>query len=121
MYWTSRSSTTFRKNRDMKSVKTISISGNMFALPDGMPAKDVQALAGFLCSLSQVRSDYNYDNSTYVYSLGDGVEVRIADRDLVNKEEALTIEKESRARYQAKRKAEEAAAAGDLVAVHVNS
>ena len=105
----------------MNTVKTISISGNMFALPDGMPAKDVQALAGFLCSLSQVRSDYNYDDSTYVYSLGDGVEVRIADRKLVSKEEATTIEKESRARYQAKRKAEEAAAAGDLLAMHVNS
>jgi hypothetical protein len=105
----------------MNTVKTISISGNMFALPDGMPAKDIQALAGFLCSLSQVRNEYNYDNSTYVYALGDGVQVQIADRDLVSKEEALTIEKESRARYQAKRKAEEAAAAGDLLAMHVNS
>ena len=105
----------------MNTVKTISISGNMFALPEGMPAKDVQALAGFLCSLSQVRNEYNYDNSTYVYALGDGVQVQIADRDLVSKEEALTIEKESRARYQAKRKAEEAAAAGDLLALHVNS
>jgi predicted RNA-binding protein with RPS1 domain len=105
----------------MNTVKTINICGNMFALPDGMPAKDVQALAGFLCSLSQVRSDYNYDTSSYLYSLGDGVQVQIADRDLVNKEEALTIEKESRARYQAKRKAEEAAAAGDLVTMHVNS
>jgi predicted RNA-binding protein with RPS1 domain len=105
----------------MNTVKTINICGNMFALPDGMPAKDVQALAGFLCSLSQVRSDYNYDTSSYLYSLGDGVQVQIADRDLINKEEALTIEKESRARYQAKRKAEEAAAAGDLLAMHVNS
>ena len=105
----------------MNTVKTINICGNMFALPDGMPAKDVQALAGFLCSLSQVRSDYNYDTSSYLYSLGDGVQVQIADRDLINKEEALTIEKESRARYQAKRKAEEAAAAGDLLVMHVNS
>jgi len=106
----------------MNTVKTISISGNMFALPEGMPAKDIQSLAGFLCSLSQVRNDYNYDNSTYVHSLGDGVLVQIADRDLISKEEASIIEKESRARYQAKRKAEEVAAAaakGDLIALHV--
>jgi hypothetical protein len=105
----------------MNTVKTISISGNMFALPDGMPAKDVQALAGFLCSLSQVRNDYNYDNSEYMYSLGDGVQVQIAERGLIGKEEAITIEKESRARYQAKCAAEKAAAAGDLLAMHVNS
>jgi len=106
----------------MNTVKTINISGNMFALPDGMPAKDVQALAGFLCALVQVRNDYNYDNSTYVHSLGDGVQIQIAERDLISKEEASTIERESRARYQAKRKAEEVAAAvakGDLIALHV--
>ena len=90
-------------------MKTISINGNMFALPEGMPAKDVQALAGFLCSLCTVRNDYNYDSSTYLYSLGDGVQVQVADREMISKEEAMTIEAESRARYKAKRAAEEAA------------
>jgi hypothetical protein len=94
----------------MNTLKTININGNVFALPEGMSAKDIQALAGFLCSLSTVRSDYNYDTSTYLYSLSDGVQVQIADREMISREEALTIETESRKRYQAKRAAEEAAA-----------
>ena len=93
----------------MKRVKTITINGNVFALPDGMLAKDVQALAGFLCTLSTLRHDYNYDTSEYLYSMGDGVQVQIADRELISREEAQTIEAESRARYKAKRAAEEAA------------
>ena len=93
----------------MKRVKTITINGNVFALPDGMLAKDVQALAGFLCTLSTLRHDYNYDTSEYLYSLADGVQVQVADRELVSREEAQTIEAESRARYKAKRAAEEAA------------
>ena len=98
-----------RKDREMKTVKTISINGNVFALPEGMTAKDVQALAGFLCALSTLRHDYNYDTSEYLYSMGDGVQVQIADRELISREEAQTIEAESRARYKAKRAAEEAA------------
>ena len=93
----------------MKRVKTITINGNVFAVPEGMLAKDVQALAGFLCTLSTLRHDYNYDTSEYLYSMGDGVQVQIADRELVSREEAQTIEAESRARYKAKRAAEEAA------------
>ena len=93
----------------MNKVKTISINGNVFALPEGMTAKDVQALAGFLCALSTLRHDYNYDTSEYLYSMADGVQVQVAERDLIGKEEAKTIEAESRARYKAKRAAEEAA------------
>ena len=93
----------------MNKVKTISINGNVFALPEGMTAKDVQALAGFLCALSTLRQDYNYDTSEYLYSMADGVQVQVAERDLIGKEEAKTIEAESRARYKAKRAAEEAA------------
>lgn len=95
----------------MNTLKTISINGNVFALPEGMTAKDIQALAGFLCALTQVRNEYNYDTSNYVYSLGDGVQVQLADREMISREEALTIEKESRARYQARRDAEKAAEA----------
>ena len=93
----------------MTKVKTISINGNVFALPEGMTAKDVPALAGFLCALSTLRHDYNYDTSEYLYSMADGVQVQVAERDLIGKEEARTIEAESRARYKAKRAAEEAA------------
>ena len=103
----------------MSTIKTISINGNVFALPEGMTAKDIQSLAGFLCALTQVHSEYNYDSGTYVYSLGDGVQVQIADREMISRDEAQTIEKESRARYQAKRDAEKAARAGDLIAKHV--
>ena len=103
----------------MNTIKTISINGNVFALPDGMTAKDIQSLAGFLCSLATVRNDYNYDTSTYLHSLGDGVQVQVADRQMISRDEAQTIEKESRARYQAKRDAEKAAEAGDLIAKHV--
>jgi hypothetical protein len=91
----------------MNTTKTISINGNMFALPEGMTSKDVQSLAGFLCTLCTVRNDYNYDSSTYMYSLGEGVQVQVADRDMLSKEEAQTIESESRARYKAKREAEQ--------------
>lgn len=94
----------------MTTTKTININGNVFALPDGMAAKDIQALAGFLCSLTQVRNDYNYDTSEYMYSLGDGVQVQLADRDMMTKEQSLAIEKETRDRYLAKREAEKAAA-----------
>lgn len=103
----------------MKRVKTITINGNVFALPEGMLAKDVQALAGFLCALSTLRHDYNYDTSEYLYSMADGVQVQVAERELVSREEARNIEAESRARYKAKRAAEEAASAGDLIAKHV--
>jgi len=103
----------------MNTTKTISINGNVFALPEGMAAKDVQSLAGFLCALTQVRTEYNYDSSTYLCSLGDGVQVQLADREMISKEEAITLGAESRARYQAKRDAEQAAKAGDLIAKHV--
>ena len=93
----------------MNTIKTISINGNTFALPEGMTAKDIQSLAGFLCALTTVRNDYNYDTSTYLHSLGDGVQVQVAEREMISKEEAQTIEKESRAKYLAKREAEKAA------------
>jgi hypothetical protein len=83
----------------MTTAKTININGNMFALPEGMPAKDIQSLAGFLCSLATVRSDYNYDNSEYMYSLGDGVQVQVSDREIIPKEEAQSIEKITRDNY----------------------
>ena len=103
----------------MNTIKTISINGNAFALPEGMSAKDIQSLAGFLCALTTVRNDYNYDTSAYLHSLGDGVQVQVAEREMISREEAQTIEKESRAKYLAKREAEIAAEAGDLIARHV--
>lgn len=93
----------------MKSVKTISINGNVFALPEGMTAKDVQALAGFLCTLTQLGNEYNYDDSEYVYYVGEGVRIQVSDQQLMDKAAARSLATESHARYKAKREAEEAA------------
>jgi len=95
----------------MKTVKTISINGNTFALPEGMAAKDVQALAGFLCTLTQLGNEYNYDDSEYVYYVGEGVRIQVSDQPLMDKAAARKLGEESRARYQARRDAEEAAKA----------
>ena len=63
----------------MKTVKTIVIDNNRFALPEGMSSKDIQALAGFLCSLTTVGSEYNYDASEYVYYDNGGVSIRVSE------------------------------------------
>ena len=51
----------------MKTLKTININGNNFALPEGMSAKDIQALAGFLCTLSEVGREYDYDTGESIH------------------------------------------------------
>lgn len=91
--------------------KVISINGTLFALPDGMAAKDVQALAGFLISLTPVQSEYDYDNSDYMYYASPrGVEVRLDNLALLDMTEAQARNKAGRERYEAKRAAEKAAA-----------
>ena len=105
----------------MTTVKTLSINGTMYGLPDGMSGKDIQALAGFLCTLTSLGSEYNYDDSEYVHYSNGGVTVQISDTTLMAKAEARELGDQSRARYQARRDAEKAAAAGDLIAIHVAS
>ena len=105
----------------MTTVKTLSINGTMYGLPDGMSGKDIQALAGFLCTLTSLGSEYNYDDSEYVHYGNGGVTVQISETTLLPKAEARELGDQSRARYQAKRDAEKAAAAGDLIAMHVAS
>ena len=104
----------------MKTVKTIVIDNNRYVLPEGMAAKDIQALAGFLCSLTTVGSEYNYDASEYVYYENGGVSIRVSECEVLTKAEARDLGDQSRARYQAKRDAEERAKAGDLIGLHVN-
>ena len=104
----------------MKTVKTLSINGTSYALPEGLPAKDIQSLAGFLCSLTAMGSEYNYDNSEYVYYVNEGVTIKVSDSPVMTKAEARELGDQSRARYQAKRDAEERAKAGDLIGLHVN-
>ena len=93
----------------MKTVKTIVIDNNRYALPDGMAAKDIQALAGFLCSLVTLGTEYNYDDSEYVYYDNGGVSIRISECELLTKAAARDLGDQSRERYQARRAAEKAA------------
>jgi hypothetical protein len=104
----------------MKTVKTIVIDNNRYVLPEGMAAKDIQSLAGFLCALTTVGSEYNYDASEYVYYDNGGVSIRVSECEVLTKAEAQALGDQSRARYQAKRDAEKAAAAGDLIGLHVD-
>jgi GrpB-like predicted nucleotidyltransferase (UPF0157 family) len=88
-------------------VKVISINGSRFALPEGMAAKDVQALAGFLVTLTPVQSEYDYDTSDYMSHLASqGTEVRVDTLELVDRLAAKKQHEESYARYKAKRDAE---------------
>ena len=87
--------------------KVISINGSRFALPEGMTAKDVQALAGFLVTLTPVSSEYDYDSSDYMLHLASqGNEVRVDMVKLVDRAAAKKQHEESYARYKAKRDAE---------------
>jgi hypothetical protein len=90
--------------------KVISINGSRFALPEGMAAKDVQALAGFLVTLTPVHNEYDYDTSDYQSFLASqGTEVRVDTVELVDRAAAKKQHEESYARYKAKRDAEQAA------------
>jgi hypothetical protein len=91
-------------------MKVISINGSRFALPAGMNAKDVQALAGLLVTLVPVNQEYNYDSSEYMhYPSSSGNEVRIDDAvELMTKAEAQKQHTESYERYKVKRDSEKA-------------
>lgn len=90
--------------------KVISINGSRFALPEGMAPKDVQALAGFLVTLTPVSSEYDYDTSDYMAHLASqGTEVRVDTVELIDRLAAKKQHEESYARYRVKRDAEQAA------------
>jgi hypothetical protein len=87
--------------------KVISINGSRFALPEGMLPKDVQALAGFLVTLTPVSTEYDYDTSDYMAHLASqGTEVRVDTVQLVDRAAAKQQHEESYTRYRAKRDAE---------------
>jgi hypothetical protein len=91
----------------MKTLKTININGNNFALPAGMSGKDIQALAGFLCTLTEVGREYDYDTGESIHfeSLA-GVSVQVSELRVTTKEEAKKLASESRERYHQKRETE---------------
>ena len=87
-------------------VKTIEINGTRFALPAGITTKDVQALAGFLLTLEQV--EYHWlseavNNLDRVNYLGGTPAVRLAEIEVVSKDEADQIYQSDRARRDARR------------------
>ena len=89
----------------MTTVKAISINGTTYGLPEGMSSKDIQALAGFLCTFTAMGSEYNYDDSEYVHYTNGGVTVQVTEIQVMPKAEARELETQSRARYQARRDA----------------
>jgi hypothetical protein len=93
------------------TVKTIVIDGNRFALPEGMAAKDIQSLAGFLCTLTTLGTEYNYDKGDYMHYANGGVSIQVAEATILTKAEARDLGDQSRERYLAKEAAKKAAEA----------
>lgn len=89
--------------------KVIRINSDCFALPEGMSTKDIQALAGFIATLTTVSHAYDWSTSEHVSYSSRGATVQLEDLDLMPKAEAEAIEKSTRAEYVAKRDAEKAA------------
>jgi hypothetical protein len=86
--------------------KVITINGNRFVLPDNMSTKDIQALAGFLLTLTPVDYQYLIDAGRSVYYATDrSAEVRLESLQLVTQSEAEAQGKASREAYDAKKAA----------------
>ena len=85
--------------------KIINIDGNRYLLPEGMTAKDVQALAGFLVTLTRVDYEYCYGEGESLYYAKDGAQVSIGEQTLVTREEARAASEKSRLAYEAKKAA----------------
>jgi hypothetical protein len=90
----------------MKKATVITIDGNKFALPEGIPAKDLRELVGFLHNLSVVGTQYDWENSQElcVYISGP-VTISVSQEELIDKAEARRLGKESQDRYEAKKAA----------------
>jgi len=95
----------------MKTSKVLNISGNRFALPEGMSTKDIQALVGFLATFRSVGSEYDYTASNYLHYVGDCVSVQLEDMELGNKAEVKAAAAKAYVDYKAREKAKEEAAA----------
>ncbi len=90
--------------------KIITINGNRFVLPEGFSTKDIQALAGFLLTLTPLDYQYLIDAGRSVYYATDrSAEVRLESLQLVTQSEAEAQAEASRKAYDAK-KAEKASA-----------
>ena len=86
--------------------KIITIDNNKYELPEGMSTKDIQALAGFLISLTRVEYEYCYGQAENVYYAAEGVQVSIGNLDLMTKADAKAQAKAAREAYEARKTAE---------------
>tara|TARA_R110000823_G_scaffold214558_1_gene344392 strand:- start:15 stop:290 length:276 start_codon:yes stop_codon:yes gene_type:complete len=86
--------------------KIITIDSNKYQLPEGMSTKDVQALAGFLVTLTRVDYEYCYGIEESAYYAREGAQISIGDQELVTKAEAKAKGDKGRAAYDAKKAAE---------------
>jgi hypothetical protein len=90
--------------------RVITINGQRFVLPDNMSTKDIQALAGFLVTLTPVDYSWLMDDARSVYYASDrSAEVRLESLQLVTQSEAEAQGKASREAYDAKQSAKTAA------------
>lgn len=90
--------------------RIITINGNRFMLPESMSTKEIQALAGFLLTLTPVEYEYLIDSGRSVYYTSDrSAEVRLESLQLVSKADAEAQAKASREAYDAKKAAKAAA------------
>ena len=90
-------------------MKVINIDGQRYQLPEGISTKDIQALAGFLVTLTKVESHYLWGDGDYAFYADRGAAVSVEDLQLVTKAEAKAQSDKTRAEYEAKRAAEQQA------------
>jgi hypothetical protein len=85
-------------------MKIIIIDNNRYVLPEGMPTKDVQALAGFLITLTKVNYEYCFGqaDTEYAYYEDGGANISVTTLNLVAKEEAKRLADDGRTAYQLK-------------------
>jgi hypothetical protein len=89
--------------------KIITIDSSRYVLPEGMSSKDIQALAGFLVTLTRVDYEYCYGSGDSMYYAREGAAVSLGDLQLVTREEAKAAADKARAEYEARKAAEAAA------------
>ena len=90
-------------------MRILTIDSNRYVLPNDMAAKDIQALAGFLVTLTKVNYEWMYGQEESLYFADEGAKVSIDQMDLISKEDAKTRSAAARVQYDAKKLAEEKA------------
>lgn len=86
--------------------RILTIDGTRYLLPEGMAAKDIQALAGFLVTLTRVNGEYIWgEGGDYVWYADKGAEIRLENTTLVTKAEAQEQGRASRAANEARKAA----------------